>query len=229
MVDKITDNVLKKIRAEFIKEEPAGEEMKNITKELANLKARNEILEKEVKTVRQGVNNWRKDSENMSEQILNTVNKDIDSRVEKLVKAKKDLNDDVGTITQNIKQEIFQLDRLGRKSVIDEITKAKNDIMDHVSGELGVDDIEGPNIKEAFVSNIKTELGLEGIKTELGNFGKSISTLKNDVTGIGCNVTYLKRNVETLKAENLVDRVNTLGTEVENLKVKQGSEVSTVR
>ena len=73
IIDKITDDVLKKIRAEFIKEEPAGEEMQNITKELANSKARNEILEKEVKTVRQGVNNWRKNSENMSEQILNTV------------------------------------------------------------------------------------------------------------------------------------------------------------
>ena len=50
----------------------------------------------------------------------------------------------------------------------------------------------------------------------------------NDVTGIGFNFTYLKRNVEELKAKNLVDRVNILGTEVENLKVKQGSEVSLV-
>ena len=40
--------------------------------------------------------------------------------------------------------------------------------------------------------------------------------------------TYMKRNVEELKGENLVDRVNILGTEVENLKVKQGSEVSVV-
>ena len=46
LVDKITDNVLKKIRAELIKEEPAGEEMQNVTKEFANLKARNEFLEK---------------------------------------------------------------------------------------------------------------------------------------------------------------------------------------
>ena len=93
MEDKITDNVLKKIKDELIKEEPAGEGMENLTKTLANLKARNEILEKEVKTVRQSVNNWRKDSKNISEQILNTVNKDIDSRIEKFVKAKKDLND----------------------------------------------------------------------------------------------------------------------------------------
>ena len=122
MIDKITDNVLKKIRPELIKEEPAGEAMQNLTKEFANLKARNEILEKEVKTVRQAVNNWRKDSENMSEQILNTVNKDIDSRVEKFFKVKKDLDDNVGAITQQIKQEIFQMDKLGRKSVIDKIT-----------------------------------------------------------------------------------------------------------
>ncbi len=119
----------------------------------------------------------------IGKKIVNDVDRKINNKVGTLVKAKKELNDDVQAITQSIKQEIFQLDRLGRKSVIDEITKAKNDIMDHVSGELGVDDIEGPNIKEAFVSNIKTELGLEGIKTELGNFGKSISTLKNDVTG----------------------------------------------
>ena len=177
----------------MIKEEPAGEEMQNPTKEFANLKARNEILEKEVKTVRQSINNWRKDSKNISEQILNTVNKDIDSKIEKLVQAKKDLNDDVGTITQNIKQEVFQLDKLGRKSVIDEITKAKIDIIDHVSGELGVDDIEGPNMKEAFVNNLKDELGLEGIKTEQDTFEKSISSLKTSFSNLKQN---LKANIK---------------------------------
>ena len=39
--------------------------------------------------------------------LLELVGHGVDSRIEKLVKAKKDLNDDVGTITQNIKQELF--------------------------------------------------------------------------------------------------------------------------
>ena len=221
-------NIVKDETAAEKMETPTAEKIEILTKELEELKAKQKTFEKEVKSVRQSVDNWKKDVNNRSEQIMNDVDRKINNKVGALVKAKKELNDDVQAITQSIKQEVFQLDKVGRKSVIDEITKAKNDIIDHVSEELGVDDLEGPNLKEAFVNNIKNELGLEGIKTELGNFGKSISTLKKDVTGIGFNFTYLKRNVEELKAENLVDRVNILGTEVENLKVKQGSEVSVV-
>ena len=155
LVDKITDNVLKKIRAELIKEEPAGEEMQNLTKEFEKLKAKHEAFEKEVKSVRQSVDNWKKDVNNRYEQIMNDVDRKINNKVGALVKAKKELNDDAQAITQSIKQEVFQLDKVGRKSVIDEITKAKNNIIDHVSEELGVDDLEGPNLKEAFVNNLK--------------------------------------------------------------------------
>ena len=156
MEDKITNNVLRTIRAEFIKDESAvPEKMEILTKECEKLKAKHEAFEKEVKSVRQSVDNWKKDVNNRSEQIVNDVDRKINNKVGALVKAKKELNDDVQAITQSIKQEIFQLDKLGRKSVIDEITKAKNDIMDHLGGEFGVDDIEAPNIKEAFVNNLK--------------------------------------------------------------------------
>ena len=67
------------------------------------------------------------------EQIMNDVDRKINNKVGTLVKAKKELNDDVQATTQSIKQEMFQLDKLGRKSVIDEIAKAKNDIIDHVN------------------------------------------------------------------------------------------------
>ena len=156
MEDKITNNVLRTIRAEFIKDESAvPEKMEILTKECEKLKAKHEAFEKEVKSVRQSVDNWKKDVNNRSEQIVNDVDRKINNKVGALVKAKKELNDDVQAITQSIKQEIFQLDKQGRKSVIDEITKAKNDIMDHLGGEFGVDDIEAPNIKEAFVNNLK--------------------------------------------------------------------------
>ena len=152
----------------MVKEEPAGEEMQNLTKEFEKLKAKHEAFEKEVKSVRQSVDNWKKDVNNRYEQIMNDVDRKINNKVGALVKAKKELNDDVQAITQNIKQEVFQLDKVGRKSVIDEITKAKNNIIDHVSEELGVDDLEGPNLKECFANNLKNKLGIEEINQNWG-------------------------------------------------------------
>ena len=60
---------------------------------------------------------------------MNDVDRKINNKVETLVNAKKDLNDDVQTIKQSIKEEIFQMDNLGRKCVIDEITKSTATIM----------------------------------------------------------------------------------------------------
>ena len=60
MEDKITNNVLRTIRAEFIKDEsavpkkmetPAAEKMEIVTKEFEKLKAKHEAFEKEVKSV----------------------------------------------------------------------------------------------------------------------------------------------------------------------------------
>ena len=108
MEDKITDNVLKKIRAELIKEEPAGEKMQNLTKEFEKLKAKHEAFEKEVKSVRQSVDNWKKDVNSRSEQIVNDVDRKINNKVGALVKAKKELDDNVQDITKSIKEEIFR-------------------------------------------------------------------------------------------------------------------------
>ena len=68
----------------------------------------------------------------MSAQILTDVNNDFDMRVNTLVKIKDDINNDAATIKKNIKEELFTLDNLGRKNVIDEITNSKDAIMEHI-------------------------------------------------------------------------------------------------
>ena len=63
----------------------------------------------------------------MTEKILTNINKDFDNKVNTLVKIKADINNDANTIKQNIKQELYNVDKLDRKNVIDEIAKARND------------------------------------------------------------------------------------------------------
>ena len=46
---------------------------------------------------------------------MNDVDKKINNKVGALVKAKKEINDDVQAITQSIKEEIFQMDNLERR------------------------------------------------------------------------------------------------------------------
>ena len=68
----------------------------------------------------------------MSAQILTDVNDDFDMRVNTLVKIKDDINNDAATIKKNIKEELFTLDNLGRKNVMDEITNSKDAIMEQI-------------------------------------------------------------------------------------------------
>ena len=68
----------------------------------------------------------------MSAQILTNVNNDFDMKVNTLVKIKDDINNDAATIKKNIKEELFTLDNLGRKNVIDEIINSKDAIMEHI-------------------------------------------------------------------------------------------------
>ena len=129
MVDKITDNVLKKIRAE--REEPDDEEKQMLKNEIEKLKTSRDNLEKEVKSVRRGLDNWKTEGKKMSEQIENNVDKKINNKLETLGKAKKELNDDVQPITLSIKQkvkdeltpELFKVNSPGRKCVQDEVKK----------------------------------------------------------------------------------------------------------
>ena len=91
----------------------------------------------------------------MSEHILTNVNKDFDNT---LVKIKADINNDANTIKQNIKQELYNVDKLGRKIVIDEIAKARNDFWEEIKENLGLDEFEGVTLKDAIVEEFKNEI-----------------------------------------------------------------------
>ena len=93
----------------------------------------------------------------MSEHILTNVNKDFDNKVNTLVKIKADINNDANTIKQNIKQELYNMDKLGRKNVIDEIAKARNDFWEEIKEDLGMDKSEVVTFKEGIVSLIPKE------------------------------------------------------------------------
>ena len=60
-------------------------------KAVGKLKSQNNKLEKEIVSARHAVDNWKEGVKNMSDQILNDVNKDIISKVEKLVKVKDNI------------------------------------------------------------------------------------------------------------------------------------------
>ena len=59
--------------------------MENLTEDMESLKTKNDKLEKEIISVRQGVGNWRNYTKKMSAQILNNVNKNIENKIEVLV------------------------------------------------------------------------------------------------------------------------------------------------
>ena len=94
----------------------------------------------------------------MSEHILTNVNKDFDNKVNTLVKIKADINNDANTIKQNIKQELYNVDKLGRKNVIDEIAKARNDFWEEIKENLGLEEFEGVTLKDAIVEEFKNEI-----------------------------------------------------------------------
>ena len=89
-------------------ETPTAEKIEILTKELEELKAKQKTFEKEVKSVRQSVDNWKKDVNNRTGQIVNDVDRKINNKVGALVKAKKELDDNVQDITKSIKEEIFR-------------------------------------------------------------------------------------------------------------------------
>ena len=174
----MVDNVLKKIRAELIKDESAvPKNMEILTKEVEKLKTSRDNLEKEVKSGRRGLDNWKSEVKNIFKQIENDVDKKINNTLEALVKAKKELNDDVQTIILSIKQkvkdehtaELFKLDSPGRRGVQEEVTKAEEAIRHNIDDNLVIEFDEEDNLKDALMKKIKEELGLEVNKTELGN------------------------------------------------------------
>merc|ERR1712217_931618 len=143
-------------------------ENEELTKQVEILKTSKNDLEKEVKKVRRGIDNWKTESKKMWEQAENGVDKKINDKLEVMVKARKDLNGDVKTITQSIKEEIFEMDNLGRKKVIDEIFQATNTIIEHVKDDWGVDIIEGVTLKDTILEIMKEELSTDNIKEKLG-------------------------------------------------------------
>ena len=143
-------------------------ENEELTKQVEILKTSKNDIEKEVKKVRRGIDNWKTESKKMWEQAENGVDKKINDKLEAMVKARKDLNGDVKTITQSIKEEIFEMDNLGRKKVIDEISQATNTIIEHVKDDLGVDIIEGVTLKDTIIEIMKEELSTDNIKEKLG-------------------------------------------------------------
>ena len=85
-------NIVKDETAAEKMETPTAEKIEILTKELEELKAKQKTFEKEVKSVRQSVDNWKKDVNSRSEQIVNDVDRKINNKVGALVKAKKELN-----------------------------------------------------------------------------------------------------------------------------------------
>ena len=75
-------------------------------KDMENLKAKNEKLEKEIISARYGADNWRNYAKKICAHISNDFNKNIDNKVEALVKAKNEFNDDADTIKQNSKDGV---------------------------------------------------------------------------------------------------------------------------
>ena len=88
MEDTITNNVLRIIRAELIKDESAvPKNMELLTKEIEKLRTSRDNLEKEVKSVRRGLDNWKTEAKNNSKQIEDNVDQKINDKLAKLVKA----------------------------------------------------------------------------------------------------------------------------------------------
>ena len=129
------------------------------------MKEKHKAFEREVKSVRSSVDNWRKDVNNRSKQIEDDVDKKINNKLEALVKAKKELDDDVQTIILSIKQkvkdeltaELFKVNSPGRKCVQDEVEKAERDIKHNIDVHLGIEFDEEDNLKDALMKKIKEE------------------------------------------------------------------------
>ena len=93
-----------------------------------------------------------------------------------MVKAKKELDDDVQTIILSIKQkvkdeltaELFKLDSPGRKCVQDEVEKAEKDIKHNIDVHLGIEFDEEDNLKDALMKKIKEEWSTDNIRKKLG-------------------------------------------------------------
>ena len=68
------------MRAENINEESADKKWETLSNDVKDLKSRNGKPEKEVITVRHGVNNWKEKVNTMTEQILTNINKDFDKQ-----------------------------------------------------------------------------------------------------------------------------------------------------
>ena len=90
-------NIVKDETAAEKMETPTAEKIEILTKELEELKAKHKTFEKEVKSVRQSVDNWKKDVNNRSEQIVNDVDRKINNKVGALVKVKKELREALKT------------------------------------------------------------------------------------------------------------------------------------
>ena len=196
MIDRITDNVLKKIRAE--REEPDDEEKQMLKNEIEKLKTSRDNLEKEVKSVRRGLDNWKTEGKKMSEQIENNVDKKINNKLETLGKAKKELNDDVQPITLSIKQkvkdeltpELFKVNSPGRKCVQDEVEKSKKIILHNIENFLGIEFDDEDNLKDALMKNIRQEFGTDNLKEKLGIknlIEAAVNKVKDDVTEYACS------------------------------------------
>ena len=95
MDDKVNDKIKedeKRIKdginddfKEIINDESGDKKFEALIKDVENFKAKNDKLEKEITTVRQGVYNWRSEVKNMNGQFLDEVNKDIDTKVEAML------------------------------------------------------------------------------------------------------------------------------------------------
>ena len=99
-----------------------------------------------------------------------------------MVKIKDKLNNDVDTIKEDIKGELYTLDVLGRKDVIKKVLEMRNDIDEDVE-----DDIEEKleNFEKS-ISDLKTEINgmnldennLVEIKIEQGELKRDVSNIK---------------------------------------------------
>ena len=121
-----------------------------------------------------------------AKQMDEDVDRKINDKLHALVKAKKELNEDVQTIILGIKQkikeelpsELFKVNSPGRKCVQEEVTKANKIIINNIESYLGIKRDEKYDLKDVLMMNIK-----DHIKNE---FEKSISPVKAIVflTGI---------------------------------------------
>ena len=96
---------------QIINDESADKNLETLTENVKDLKARNDKPEKEIITVRHGVDNCRSEVIKMNDQILDEVNKDIVTKVEAMGKVKYEINNDVNRIKKGILEEVDTMDK----------------------------------------------------------------------------------------------------------------------